>query len=450
MRLSRNTLVAPLPASDKLLLVQPLSGEVAVLDRDEAGLVRDLEVGQELPASLPLAELHRAGFAVSSEDEERALVTEAYATYLAELDKTETQLVVVPTFGCNLRCTYCYQEPFVASENGLISAETIAALFAYVDRFHMAESPRPYLTLFGGEPLVEAAANRDRVERIVAAAEERGLRVAVVTNGYALLAYLPLLSRPSIREVQVTLDGPPAVHDRRRPLAGGAGTFDRIAVGIDALVTAGVPVNLRVVVDRENLPELPGLAALAEQRGWLDRPESAFKTQIGRNYELFGCASRQGREQLFDRLELWSSYIALAEQYPVLRRFHQPRLHGMRHLAETGESPVANFDGCPATKKEWAFGPDGGVYGCTATVGHAAHRLGTFAPTITRDERAVDAWRTRNVFSIPECQSCASAPVCGGGCGAVAFQRTGKVHAPDCRPVKDLLGLGARFYGLDR
>ncbi len=263
----------------------------------EARVVRQLAPDEPLPHLLPLAELRAGGFAVESAEDERALVAEAYATYLEELDKTETQLVVVPTFGCNLRCVYCYQEPFVSTAGGLISPETIPALFAYIDRFHGDETPRPYLTLFGGEPLVDAAASHDRIERIVGAAEERALRVAVVTNGYAILEYLPVLSRPAIREVQVTLDGPPAMHDQRRPLASGAGTFDRIARGIDTLVAAGIPVNLRVVVDRENLAALPELAALAEQRGWLGLPESAFKTQIGRNYDFFGCASRQGREQ---------------------------------------------------------------------------------------------------------------------------------------------------------
>jgi len=450
MQLSRTTIVSPIPNSEKLLLVQPMSGQVALLESAEARLLGHANPGAPLPESLPLADLHRDGFVVASEDEEQALVAEAYATYLEELDKTPSQLVVVPTFGCNLSCVYCYQEPFASPAGGLISAETIAALFDYIDKFHLAEEPRPYLTLFGGEPLVDAAANRDRVDRILAGAEERGLTVAVVTNGYSIESYLAMLSRPAIREVQITLDGPPAVHDRRRMLTTGGGTFDRVARGVDALLAAGIAVNLRVVVDRENLPALPALAQLAEERGWLGRPESEFKTQIGRNYELFGCASRQGRDQLFDRLELWTGYVALAEEHPVLRRFHQPRLHGMRHLAETGEFPVANFDGCPATKKEWAFSPDGGVYGCTATVGHAAHRLGTFAPTITRDEEAIAKWRGRSVFSIPACQTCEAAPVCGGGCGAVAVQRTGEIASPDCRPVKELLGLGARFYALDR
>ena len=215
-------------------------------------------------------------------------------------------------------------------------------------------------------------------------------------------------------------------------------------------MAAKVPVNLRVVVDRENLPALPALAKLALDRRWLDQPDSRFKTQIGRNYELFGCASRQGREQLFDRLALWTEYVALSETHPELWRFHQPRLHGMRHLAETGEWPPATFDSCPAAKKEWAFTPDGGVYGCTATVGHRAHQLGTYAPTIELNEAAIASWRSRTILAIPECQTCPVATVCGGGCGAVAADRAGTVMAPDCRPVKDLLGLGADYYGLGR
>jgi uncharacterized protein len=218
--------------------------------------------------------------------------------------------------------------------------------------------------------------------------------------------------------------------------------------GIDALVAAGLPVNLRVVVDRENLPALPALAQLADERGWLALGEARFKTQIGRNYELFGCASRQRAADLFDRLELWSSFVAHAREHRALRRFHLPRLHGMRHLAETGTFPVANFDACPATKKEWAFAPDGGVYGCTATVGHPEHRLGTYAPEVTRDETAIARLRGRSTLTMPGCRGCALAPVCGGGCAALSQQRHGDPLAADCRPVRELLGLGAAYYGL--
>jgi uncharacterized protein len=251
-----------------------------------------------------------------------------------------------------------------------------------------------------------------------------------------------------VKEIQVTVDGPREVHDRRRPHASGAGTFDRIVAGIDALVAAGIPVNLRVVADRENLDALPALAELAAAKGWLDLPAARFKTQVGRNYELFGCASRQRREALFDRVELWARYLEAAEAHPVLRRFHRPRFHGIGHLAEAGELPAPNFDACPATKKEWAFGPDGKLYGCTATVGHPAHVLGTYHPEIARDDAAIAAWRSRSTLTIPGCRECALAAVCGGGCGAIAWDREGTPLAPDCRPVPELYGLGARYYGL--
>jgi len=448
-RLSRFAILAPVPGSDRVLAVQPLSGQAALVAREHADALRRLGAGGALPASLAEEALREAGFIVASDAEDDALRAAAISEWAIEAERTPTQLVVVPSFGCNLACTYCYQEPFDPAGSGLVSPAVVDALFAYLDRHHATESPRPFITLFGGEPLRDTPAHRDRVARFLAGARARGLQVAAVTNGHDLAAFLPALAAGPVKEVQVTLDGPREVHDRRRPHAGGGGTFDRIVAGIDGLVEAGIPVNLRVVADRENLGALPALAELAEARGWLDLPPARFKTQVGRNYELFGCASRQRREALFDRVELWARWLELAEERPILRRFHRPRFHGIGHLAETGELPAPNFDACPATKKEWAFGPDGKLYGCTATVGHPAHVLGTFHPEITRDGAAISAWRSRSTLTIPGCRGCALAPVCGGGCGAIAWDRDGTPLAPDCRPVAELYGLGARYHGLD-
>ncbi len=110
-----------------------------MFDGEEAASLRGITAEQPLPSALPLADMHQAGFAVESEDDERAMLAEAYANYLEEMERTPTQLIVVPTFGCNLSCTYCYQEPFVGGSSGLIAPETIAALFAYIDRFHGEE-----------------------------------------------------------------------------------------------------------------------------------------------------------------------------------------------------------------------------------------------------------------------------------------------------------------------
>jgi uncharacterized protein len=449
MRVSRATIFADVPGDDEVLLVQPWTRQVALLPGDQAACLR--QNPEPALGGLPddaIEALRSASFLVASAEEDETLFAQAYSDYLGELDQTPTQLVVVPTLGCNLHCTYCYQAPFEAETTGLIDEPTLAALFRYVDRYHAAETPKPYLTLFGGEPLIDRSQNRARIEQLLEGARARNLEVAVVTNGYDLGAFVDLLAKGPIREVQVTLDGPEQVHDARRRHVTGTGTFQRVVAGMEAAMASGLAVNLRVVVDRDNLDSLVELARLAQDKGWLGLGDHRFKTQVGRNYELFGCAAGQKRDSLLDRLELWTRFARLVHDYPELGHFYRPRFHGIRHLSETGEFSPPNFDACPATKKEWAFGPDGYLYGCTATVGHPEFRLGTYAPEILRDEAAIARFRDRSVFTIPACTRCDLAPVCGGGCGALAWRAHGETLAPDCRPARELLALGVAYYGL--
>ncbi|HVM65128.1 MAG TPA: radical SAM protein, partial [Acidimicrobiales bacterium] len=281
MRLSRWTISAPVPGRNTTLLVQPLSGEAALLDNSEAASLSAVPLAT-LPAGLDQTALREMRILVDSEDDDARLLADAKRAFAVEMERTPTQLIAVPSFACNLACTYCYQEVF-ESARGLVEPAVIDALFAWIDRFHAGENPRPYLTLFGGEPLVDTTAHHDRIRRYLEGARARGLAVALVTNGYDLDAFVPLLACGPLREVQVTIDGPRSVHDARRPHSNGGATFERIVRGIDAMVAAKIPVNLRVVVDRANLPALPELARFADGKGWLALPETRFKTQVGRN-----------------------------------------------------------------------------------------------------------------------------------------------------------------------
>jgi uncharacterized protein len=211
MRLSRHAILAPVPGRDQVLLVQPLTGQAALLEPANARALEGLAGGASLPDDLPIETLREAGFVVDSDDEDRAFIDAARVEWRAEAAKTPTQLVVVPSFGCNLACTYCYQELFDPAATGLIAPAAVDAFFTYVDRHHAGESPRPYITLFGGEPLRDTPAHHDRIGRFLAGARARGMEVAVVTNGHDLPAFLPLLSSGPVKEVQVTLDGPAAL-----------------------------------------------------------------------------------------------------------------------------------------------------------------------------------------------------------------------------------------------
>jgi uncharacterized protein len=143
---------------------------------------------------------------------------------------------------------------------------------------------------------------------------EANLEVCFVTNGFWLEEYIDILSKGKIREIQVTLDGTASVHDKRRFLKGGGPTFDKIVQGIDACLVAKIPVNLRMVADKENIDDLPGLAKFAIDRKWTIN--HLFKTQLGRNYELHHCQATQ--EKLFSRISLYESIFEMIQDHPYI------------------------------------------------------------------------------------------------------------------------------------
>jgi radical SAM protein with 4Fe4S-binding SPASM domain len=210
-------------------------------------------------------------------------------------------------------------------------------------------------------------------------------------------------------------------------------------------VENGFPVNLRTVVDLENIRDLVTMAEFLDSKGWLDLPPEKFKTQLGRNYELFECYFKP--QHLMTQAELWAEYSALSKEYPILEKFHRPDFKGIRHMVDTGELYMASFDTCPAAKTEWVFDLHGEIYGCTASCGRREYLLGTFWPEVTLDAAAVEKWQMRNVRSIDKCKSCKYDVICGGGCGVVAANANGgDPLTPDCRPIGELLETGVNHY----
>ncbi len=417
--------------SEDFFLVNPLSRQADVLGPDEA---RAYEEGRFLEDP----EFIEKGYVVDRDREARKF-RQAYLDFMDERDNDEIQLFFVPWYACNFACSYCFQDEY-APQTGRLQPEVVDAFFAYVDQ-HFA-GRRKYLTLFGGEPLLPGKAQRESIALLLEGANKRKLDVALVTNGYRLQEYIDLLEQTSIREIQVTLDGPREIHDARRMLKGGKGSFDRIVEGVDALLERQIPVNLRVVVDRDNLQHLPALADFARERGWTSSP--VFKTALGRNYELHHCQT--ARSRLFSRLEMYEELYKMVEAHPSFLDFHKPAFSIAAHLFDSGEMPHPLFDSCSGTKTEWAFDYTGQIYACTATVGNAGDELGTFYPEVVLKEDSIELWEDRDVMAIEACRDCSVQLACGGGCAAIARSKSGKLQGPDCRPVKSLLELGIGLY----
>ena len=430
MALSNHNIIVPIKDSEEYFIVNPLSKSADIISANEVKMLKNnLD---------PSGEFSQKGYLVDEAKEKRAFKL-AYLDFTEKREEDEVQLFFVPNYSCNFACSYCYQEGYNPVQK-VVNNDVVDAFFSYINTEFAGR--RKYVTVFGGEPLLPGEHQRNMIAHLLNKANEAKLDVAFVTNGYTLASYVDLLKTASIREVQVTLDGTQEVHDGRRYLKGKQPTFDKIVEGIDACLAAEININLRMVIDKENIENLAGLSRFAIDKGWTVSPY--FKTQIGRNYELHFCNSTP--EKLFDRATLYHHLYDLLKVHPHIAEFYKPAFSIAKYIAEHEELPMALFDSCPACKTEWAFDFTGTIYSCTATVGNKGDELGTFYPDVTKNETAIESWQNRDITTIEKCKTCDVALACGGGCASVAKNKNGHPNSPDCRPVKELLSLGAAYY----
>jgi len=431
MKYSAHNIFGKIDGSDSYYLINPLYKQADILEPEKA------EVYKSGVA------LHDADFVkkqyVVDEAEEEATFRSAYLDFVDDRDSDEVQIFFVPWYDCNFNCSYCFQDEYTNPDRRC-GTDVIDSFFDYVSVEFAGR--KKYITLFGGEPLLPGKQAQETIEYFIEKTNKIGLDLAIVTNGYSLEKYVPILKKARIREIQVTLDGAQETHDKRRMHKNKQGTFEAISQGVSVLLESNIPVNLRMVVDKENLHDLAGLSQYAIDAGWTKSPY--FKTQLGRNYELHHC--QEYSSKLFGRLELYQEVYALIKQYPHIAEFYKPAFSISKFLFENGEMPAPLFDSCPGAKTEWAFDYTGAMYSCTATVGKTGEELGTFYPSKTKNEEAIEEWEERDVLSISSCKDCSVRLACGGGCAAVAKVQTGSIANADCRPIEGLLSLGVAHY----
>ncbi|MFF5077423.1 radical SAM protein [Actinoplanes sp. NPDC000266] len=328
--------------------------------------------------------------------DELALLRDRYAR--SRHDDQAFRLTIVTSLGCNFDCPYCFE----AKHPSLLDDDVQERLLQLVDKRLSAVRTLSVLW-YGGEPLVGLPALLSLSDRLLARAAEAGAayNAQIITNGYLLTAEVAeqLRSR-AVTRCQITLDGPPEQHDRRRPLAGGRGTFDQILANI---VTAAnlLHVSVRVNLDAGNLAHYPRLLHLLAGAGLSGRvsvhPGHVLPARVNPLAPSAGYATEC----------LTRSAFAEAEQQFIT-------LAGGLGFRTSAPRPL----GAPCTAvraNELIVGSRGELYKCTETVGDPREVIGNLRDWPKENDR-LSKWLTYDPFSDPDCRSCIALPVCMGGC----------------------------------
>lgn len=376
------------------------------------------------------------GFLVGDDVDELALIQQRYRA--GRETSRGLSLTIAPTVACNFRCSYCFQE----HPNRRMSQEDVAALQSFV-RERLQPNTQLDVTWFGGEPLLAAEQLLELARWCQQLAAERDCRFShsMVSNGYLLTESVAeqLAAIGDFTDAQITLDGTRELHDRRRPLAGGRGTFDTILDNV-ASAAAHITIALRVNVDHSNVAQLEVLLDELAARGL----SGSVGVYLGHVWEYTEQVAGLGGTGLsveeFARLQIGFELLKLQKGFGANLTLPRPR---------TGSVCVAdNPDG-------FVLSPGGLLFNCwNEAAASAAQASGSYGqpPTMATRERLqhnASGWASYEAASQPACSDCTVLPLCMSGCPWEARKATAG-SSGQCSPLLFNLDDRLRLHHLNQ
>lgn len=424
MKLSRYITTVPnYPKQGSYLLHHNRTQAKIVINEELKSLLDRLkERGDEYQASSDetkyLEALKPSGFVLDSQiDEARQL---DHWLNQIRYNATALESLISVTYECNFACPYCIQEGIKGRKLRMdeeMAKKTAVWLLHKAEHLRVEELTPTY---YGGEPLMNVAAIETISKMMLNYAEKKGkiYRLRMITNGSLLTEkVLQRLLPLGFEGAKITLDGPKAVHDKKRPFVGGRSSFDVIMDNIEnAIDRVGIKINFNF--DHDNAKYFPALLDELEERGLKDRILELELSPLVGNYEAKNVTYQvqQGCLSLAQK--------GMTELMVDLKRQTQER--GFK------TKPAMGVNICEVMQNEGfvIIDPLGSIYRCPALVGRKEFETGTvdnpeFNALYTK-MMTMDMWKDEN------CYECQFAPMCAGGCRYLTYIRTDNFFKADC------------------
>ena len=408
-----------------------------------------------LPAWI-MEDLRQRGFLVAEGQDEASLrAADRGPEGLGEL-----WLVVIQS--CNMACQYCVVEGnvededrrkfskkksddifdnplIVPDENGdptldisggsqgqddVMSPEIAVAGVEMFDRLlQTLGQPRPRVTFYGGEPMLNREAMKAAIPRISqirwpAQAKPTGVDMLMITNGQIYDDEMTELFRQHNVMVSVSLDGMKHHHDAVRVNHGGGGTWDKATRSLRRYTEAGLNTGICTTIGTHNVDDLPEIAEY-------------FADEFGVPVEFqvpfdIGCGGNEYYLQMVDAFE------KSMEAYERLRQRGMLEGLAFKRVAEMAAGGFRRSD-CSAIGSQITVAPDGKLGPCHSLVGE---RIGFVGDALDKDFNpfATDVfqeWAQRYPANMKDCHGCPAIAICGGGCPYNALIQRGSIWKKD-------------------
>ena len=366
--------------------------------------------------------LVQKGFIIGGQIDELELLKEENHKSLS--DRKNLSLTILPSLKCNFRCVYCYQK-----ENTKKMSKKVQDAVVHLVKKNLRRNGNLSVSWFGGEPLLQIDIIERLSRKFIELCKNRNAEysASVVTNGYLLnTKNTDKLKELMVTEAQVTIDGPPELHDKRRMLKGGQKTFKRILENIRK-ASEKISIAIRMNVDETNKDHIEDVIKIFVKEGLEQRvgfyPGHTYPyTEVCKDIDP-ACLS--------------------SKDYSLLG------LKTLMLLAENGFSnsywiPSSRSNYCTADRdNSYVITPSGGIVNCWNETANPGLEIGHLLKSSTKKmERNALDWNNINIFDREDCVNCVLLPICMGGCPYL-LRLTGK---SDCHKWKHHLRESLAYY----
>lgn len=329
-----------------------------------------------------------------------------YRNYSGKFSSSGIGLVIAPTLACNFACPYCYE----TAKSGIISKEVQDSLLEMIED----TAKHKYdvdITWYGGEPLIAKEVIFDFSRRAIEICEREGVRYGayIVTNGYLIDEdVISKMKEAHITGAQITVDGPPSIHNTRRILKNSdEPTFDRIIHNVKLLMQNGITnIAIRINVDKTNVNHVEELLDILEREGVKD-----VVVNLG-HVSAYTEACNGVTDSCMD-----------TEEYAAQDSKYQKILHE-RGYQISGRYPFypsikANYC-CADHVSAYVIDPEGYMYKCWNDVGNQKRAVGNVCTIKDKMDDKMFAMNLEYImwgpFEHEKCRECDILPICMGGC----------------------------------
>ncbi|MGV8050028.1 MAG: radical SAM protein [Anaerolineaceae bacterium] len=313
-------------------------------------------------------------------------------------NSTQLNLILAPSFACNLSCPYCFEKIHWKTKT---EPQYFEILARYAERYFKYYN-HVEISLFGGEPLIFA----DEFIKFLSLTSFLAKRFkftvgsSITTNGTLLAPeILEGLLQNKCEQLQITLDGNQESHNRTRTFKNGLPSFNILIEIINKVLGPKILDDSLRFILRINL----------------------YNNTAEEISDTLKCVDPQIR----GKIEVLLRPVYSTEGYSCnnlnnvgdLKAFYVEAKKLGFMIMQT-KHPFRSCESC-GDENTQIIAPDMGVWKCINAMSVTEAKIGSISSdgVFLLDAKAVVAWyKASDCFSDVKCRNCSLLPDCFGGC----------------------------------